>query len=120
MKKYNFILIFFVLLTACSGSDNSNQDNNSTNPPLALTYSTTAATYTIDLPITKNIPTVTGTVTSWSISPDLPAGLKISTTTGVISGTPTEIQEAKEYIITASNSVSVNSAASSHPYSHEI
>ena len=37
--------------------------------PIALTYSTTACLYTKDLVIEPNVPTVTGTVTSWSADP---------------------------------------------------
>jgi hypothetical protein len=48
-------------------------------------------------------PTVTGTVTSWAVSPALPAGLSLETSTGVISGTPTAASAATSYTITASN-----------------
>ena len=73
------------------------------NPPSNLSY-TTPVTYTINQPITNNVPTVTGTVTSYSISPTLPTGLTINPTTGVISGTPTVAVSAANYIVTASNS----------------
>jgi Putative Ig domain len=49
-------------------------------------------------------PSVTGTVTSYSISPALPAGLQLNAATGVISGTPTELSLATNYTITATNS----------------
>jgi hypothetical protein len=73
-------------------------------PPTGLSYSTTSAVYTIDEIIINNTPTVTGTVTSWSISPILPSGLTFDTSTGVISGTPHVQQTAQQYTITASNS----------------
>jgi hypothetical protein len=72
-------------------------------PPMALSYATTTAVYTKDLPITDNVPTVTGSVVSWSVDPTLPAGLVLDTLTGVISGTPTDLQTATEYTVTATN-----------------
>ena len=56
--------------------------------PSNLSY-TTSVVYTQNQQITNNVPTVTGTVTSYSISPALPTGLTINSTTGIISGTPT-------------------------------
>ena len=72
--------------------------------PTALTYSTTSAVYTKDTVISNNTPTVTGSVASWSVSPELPSGLTLNTTTGVISGTPDTEQVAAEYTVTATNS----------------
>ena len=73
-------------------------------PPSALSYGMTSATYTQGVVIASNVPTVTGTVASWSVSPALPAGLVLDTTTGVISGTPTALQPATQYTVTATNS----------------
>ncbi len=72
-------------------------------PPSALNYSTVTAVYGLNAAITANTPTVTGTVTSYSVSPALPAGLTLNTTSGVISGTPTAITAATTYTVTASN-----------------
>lgn len=47
---------------------------------------------------------VTGTVTSYTISPALPAGLSMSAATGAISGTPTTADATASYLVTASNS----------------
>jgi hypothetical protein len=78
---------------------------NSVPAPSGLTYSTNPATYTVDSAITSNSPTVTGDVTSYSVSPALPSGLSLNTSTGVITGTPVdEIVTSATYIITASNS----------------
>lgn len=49
-------------------------------------------------------PTVTGTVSSYSVSPALPLGLSIDPLTGVISGTPTSVTPSAVYRVTATNS----------------
>ncbi|MCP5500604.1 MAG: putative Ig domain-containing protein [Leptospiraceae bacterium] len=69
-----------------------------------VTYSGSPFTFTQNLSITTQTPTVTGTVTSCTASPTLPAGLSIAATTCVISGTPTTVQSATSYTITATNS----------------
>ena len=46
---------------------------------------------------------VGGTVTSWTISPQLPTGLAFSASTGAISGTPTAITSSSAYTVTATN-----------------
>jgi hypothetical protein len=48
-------------------------------------------------------PNVKGFVKSYSINPSLPAGLNFDGFTGVISGTPEDITELVEYVITAMN-----------------
>ena len=52
--------------------------------PSTLSY-TTPNIFTKDSAITPLSPTVTGTVTSYSVSPSLPTGLSLDTTTGIIS-----------------------------------
>ena len=73
-------------------------------PPSNLSYSEQNATYTVGTAITTNVPSVTGVVTSYSVSPDLPSGLAINTETGEINGTPTTSSSGTSYTITASNS----------------
>lgn len=70
--------------------------------PSALSY-TSPVSVVEDALITPLSPTVTGTVASYSVSPALPAGLSLNTTTGVISGTPTTVQDATNYTVTATN-----------------
>jgi hypothetical protein len=71
--------------------------------PSSLSY-TTPVIYTQNETITNNVPSVIGTVNSYSISPALPTGLTINSTTGIISGTPTAVAAAANYTVTASNS----------------
>ncbi|KAK8797305.1 hypothetical protein WA158_004513 [Blastocystis sp. Blastoise] len=74
---------------------------------VTLTYAQT--TYTLSVgSIASIIPTTTGTINSWSISPlTLPSGLVFQN--GVISGVPTVASNAQVYIITAvgTNTVTV-------------
>jgi hypothetical protein len=49
-------------------------------------------------------PTVTGTVSTYSVNPALPAGVTLNTTTGVITGTPTTPTAPATYVVTATNS----------------
>jgi len=54
--------------------------------------------------ITPDNPQVTGTVSSYAVSPAIPAGLSLNQSTGVISGTPTAVTASASYTVTASNS----------------
>jgi DNA-binding beta-propeller fold protein YncE len=73
--------------------------------PSALSYAAGTAAYTIDVPITPNFPANSGgTATSYTVLPALPAGLSFSTTTGIVSGTPTALTAATNYMVTATNS----------------
>ena len=60
--------------------------------PASLVYPQTSISATVGQAITTDTPTVTGTVTAYSVSPTLPAGLAISTTTGAISGTTFKVR----------------------------
>jgi hypothetical protein len=71
--------------------------------PSGLTYSTNPAIYTRASAITTNSPTVTGTVTSYSVSPSLPTGLSLNTSTGAITGTPSATTASAAYTVTATN-----------------
>jgi hypothetical protein len=51
--------------------------------------------------ITDIVPSLTATADSFSISPSLPNGLSFDTATGIISGTPTALQPATDYEVTA-------------------
>ena len=72
-------------------------------PPAALTYSNPVALYPLNVFIPNNIPSVTGTVTHYSISPPLPDSLFLDTLTGVIGGKPKIDQVSTAYVVTASN-----------------
>lgn len=64
------------------------------------------ATVSVGLSLASNSPTISatgGAPTSYSISPALPSGLTMSAS-GVISGTPTQIPQNPNFVITVSNS----------------
>ncbi|HEY5806988.1 MAG TPA: Ig domain-containing protein, partial [Povalibacter sp.] len=71
-------------------------------PPSGLTYPSPVQAV-VGTAIGALSPTVTGTVTAYSVSPDLPAGLSIAASTGVISGTPTAAAAQATYTVTATN-----------------
>ncbi|NDE18628.1 hypothetical protein EBZ80_27370, partial [bacterium] len=74
------------------------------NPPAGLSYSPSAIIGTVGQSISPLAPTVGGgTVTAYSVSPDLPSGLSINPSTGTISGTPSSVSSSASYTVTASN-----------------
>ncbi|RYE16149.1 MAG: hypothetical protein EOP45_17990, partial [Sphingobacteriaceae bacterium] len=77
--------------------------------PSGLSY-TTPNTFTVGTAITPLSPSVTGTVTNYSVSPGLPAGLILNSSTGVISGTPSAVNPATDYTVTATNSAGATTA----------
>lgn len=94
----------FLLLTACGGGSSSNlPPTPAIAAPSGLSYST-PLTLTVNQAITNVSPTVTGSVASYSVSPQVPAGLSLSATSGVLSGTPTTITPQASYTVTATNS----------------
>jgi len=72
-------------------------------PPSALSYTPLLASGTVGTPISSLMPTVTGTVTSYSVSPTLPLGLTLNASSGVISGTPSAVASSADYTVTATN-----------------
>jgi len=70
--------------------------------PSALSYAS-PVTAIVGMPLSALDPTVTGTVTTYSISPALPRGLSLDSTTGQISGTPVQSNSQSTYTIGASN-----------------
>ncbi|HLP05632.1 MAG TPA: YDG domain-containing protein, partial [Paludibacter sp.] len=72
--------------------------------PTNLSYSSPVV-FTKGSPIVPMLPSVTGTVTNYSIIPALPAGLNLNAATGVISGTPEVLSSATTYQVVAGNRV---------------
>jgi hypothetical protein len=73
--------------------------------PTNIVYSPDSLGFKKDTAIAAWTPTVTGTVTAWSINPVLPAGLVFNTSTGAITGTPTVTTAfSGSFTVTATNS----------------
>ena len=85
--------------------------NLSVPPPSALSYTPSSASGTVGTAITSLNPLVTGTVTSYSVSPALPFGLSLDASSGVISGTPTAVSALASYTVTATNGTGSTTAA---------
>jgi putative Ig domain-containing protein len=91
------------IVAACGGSgDGGSTPPPSTTPPSNLSYGTPPV-FVLNEPIAALKPSVTGTVTSYRVSPALPSGLSIDGSTGVISGTPTSVTPKASYTVTAGN-----------------
>jgi hypothetical protein len=107
------ICFAILALAACGGGGGSDSSDSSASgsgggetsvaSPSALSY-TSPVQATVSTAITPLSPTVTGIVSSYSVSPVLPSGLSLNTTSGVISGTPTASAAQTTYTITATNS----------------
>jgi Putative Ig domain len=93
-----------LLMLGCGGSKTSTMPSIQTTPPTNLAYSQPTMTAIVGVAISVDAPTVTGTVSSYAVSPALPAGLSLSASSGAISGTATAASAKASYTITASNS----------------
>jgi len=73
-------------------------------PPSALAYTGSPFVYIENNgTIATLTPTFSGSISTCSVSPTLPTGLSLNNTTCTISGSPTAVQAATSYTITASN-----------------
>jgi len=72
-------------------------------PPSNLVYPQTSLKLEVNQPFTGDIPSFSGAVASFSISPALPAGLSLDANTASIYGVPTASANNKTYTVTASN-----------------
>lgn len=73
--------------------------------PSGLSYTPSTIGGTVGIAIRDLSPTVTGTISTYTVDPALPAGLSINANTGVISGTPTAEVASAIYTVTATNAV---------------
>jgi Putative Ig domain/PQQ-like domain len=78
-------------------------------PPAALSYPTPMVFANYWRIVTVQ-PSVTGTVSHWSVAPALPAGVILDQSTGEITGIPTAAQPPTTYTITAQNDAGSTSA----------
>jgi hypothetical protein len=93
-----------LILVSCGGGG-----GNSLSFPYGLQYS--VANGQVGSPYGPYAPTVSGTVTGYSVSPALPAGLTLNPSSGVISGTPLAASPGTTYTVTATNAAGAATAA---------
>ncbi len=78
--------------------------------PSNLVYAQPTIAAIVTIPIMTDTPAISGTVTSYSVAPELTAGLSLNQTSGAISGTPSAVAASGTYTITASNSTGSTTA----------
>ncbi len=86
-----------------SGGSGSFAINITVNAPIPVISYTTPDVFTVNTAITSLSPANTGGAPISYSAASLPAGLSINTSTGVISGTPTIIATATNYVVSATN-----------------
>ena len=100
-RTNTLLTILCYLAVAVVGGCGGGGGGSSVTAPSGLSYSGSAS---LTVGTTASLtPSVTGMVTTWSVSPALPAGLGLNTSTGVISGTPTSVAASTSFTVTASN-----------------
>ncbi len=97
------VALVCLVLAACGGGSSGGSSPPPVPAPSGLSYPSPQSVR-INTAMTALTPTVTGTVTSYAVTPALPAGLTLNTSTGQISGTPTASAPPTNYTITATNS----------------
>ena len=109
-SRFNFMSFAAAALVSCilaaCGGGGSGSAAAPAPIPNTLSYSSPQA-YLVGSPITPLSPTVTGSLSSYSVASGLPAGLSIDSDTGVISGTPSTFPypvPSASYTVTAHSS----------------
>ena len=97
------VLVLSQLALSSCGGGSGDGSIGSPSAPIDLNY-TSPAVLIFGEAVTPFGPTVTGSVTAFSVAPALPAGLNLNPTTGTISGTPTTATATASYTISATNS----------------
>lgn len=77
---------------------------------VTLAYARNSNLFLDKIPITNQVPIITGPITTIRVNPALPNGLVLNSSTGVISGTPTEGSPETNYTftVTGSNTIIAN------------
>jgi Putative Ig domain len=101
LRICGLVIAVALLMDACGGGDGGGRTTVEAIAPSALQYALVAGE--VGVPYGPFLPTVSGTVTGYSVSPALPAGLALDRTSGAISGTPLAASPETTYTLTASN-----------------
>lgn len=100
--KTTLLAVALAALAACGGGGGNGGGGMTAPPPSGLSYGG-AATAVVGVALSPLTPSVTGTVSTYSVAPALPAGIALDPITGVISGTPTAVAAQANYTVTATN-----------------
>ena len=106
------LVLTMILLAACGGGGGGGGSYSTPPPSASLSYPSGAQTFTVGTAITPITPTITGTLSSFAVSPALPAGLSLDANKGTLSGTPTAIAATATYTISAAVSGGTSTSAS--------
>jgi hypothetical protein len=101
LRTCGLVLAVASLMIACGGGGGVGNADAAMSAPHDLQYG--VGTGEVGSPYGPYPPSVSGTVTRYSVSPALPAGLTLNPTSGVISGTPLAASPQATYVITAAN-----------------
>ncbi len=99
---------FIVFALGCAGCGKTKPQSAA--PPSNLVYLQTTIVAAVGQPIAPVAPTVTGTVSSFTVTPPLPPGVMLNSLTGAISGTPAASSAQTDYRVTAANKYGSTSA----------
>lgn len=108
LRRFLVVVGVASVISGCGGG--SSTTTQKVTPPGNLTYLHSSISATVGVAIAADAPSLSGTVSTWSIAPALPAGLAFSTSTGAISGTPTQAAASASYTVTAANSAGSTTA----------
>ncbi len=97
--------LFLGLFASACGGGGGGGGGNGTPPtaPQNLSYPARLVILELDEALAPLQPTVTGTVSSYTVEPALPAGLVLDPVSGVISGAPSAIAPRTRHTLRASN-----------------
>lgn len=94
--RSSILLLALMVISACGSGGSSPPP-----PSGSLSYPSQHQTFVVGTPITPITPAVTGTLSSYSVSPNLPAGLSLDASNGIIAGTPQAVTPTATYTVTA-------------------
>ena len=97
------IWIALAFLAGCNsgGSSTSGANSEDDSGPTGLRYPDHEERQFINLPMDPSMPTYSGTVDSWAITPSLPQGLTLDSLNGMLAGTPTASIPETPFLVTA-------------------
>ena len=112
---------YTVTLTDASGATITQTFSLSLRPALTFSYPVSTVITALNVPISSgpgapihNATNISsGGAINYSVTPSLPSGVTLNAATGVLSGTPTRVQAATTYTVSATNPADADYAASS-------